>query len=159
MSAEKIEVPELKPVSTVSSEVAGDAPKEKPEDPRASEKYTFDFSFEDARGKTWTGKFTNNALTVGNYRLYKLTKARLCQNVPLEALDPDAEYVNDMLAHLSVSLEKNSDFPSWAKDLDKLPDIRIIAELYKEVASHEATFQRRESDPVGGEVSGEDGPG
>lgn len=138
-------IPELKSVEDLAAEIKGEKPKEADitEDPKASERYTFQFRFEDVRGKAWVGKFTNRILTIRQKRQYKILKAQLTGGTSIDALDGEAWMLAEQLAHLSISLERNSDFPKWAKDLESILDERVIAALYEEVASHEATFHRR----------------
>jgi hypothetical protein len=64
--------------------------------------------------------------------------------VPVAALDADLWELNEMLAHLSISLTER---PEWAKELEDLFDEELIVEIYKEVISHEDRFHRRGADP------------
>jgi hypothetical protein len=163
MSETAAVVPELKSATQITAELQGSAgnPDEvQSADPKDSKEYTFDFSHTDPRGKVWTGKFTNRILTVKQRRLMKVTKAQLAGGVPMSALDADIWEMNEMIAHLSVSLVKTAEgFPSWAKDLEELYDEEIITKLYGEVASHEATFHRRKSPAEAGAGVDEDGAG
>jgi len=153
-SASRAEIPELKSAVQLAAELRGedDHPIDPESDPKDSERYVFDFKYRDSRGKVWSGKFTNRILKVGQRRMLKILKAQLSGGVSVQALDADGWLLNGMLAHLQLSLERNSDFPKWAEDLEALYDERIIEALYEEVASHEAIFRRdgegdRESTP------------
>jgi len=141
-------VPELKSATQIAAELNGDAADtpDTSEDPKAGKEYTFSFSHTDPRGKLWAGKFTNRILTVKQRRIVKITKAQLAGNVPMHALDADIWEMNEMVAHLSISLNRNAkDFPKWALDLEDLYDEQIIVKLYAEVDSHESTFRRRDT--------------
>ena len=154
-------IPELKSATQLAAEIKGEVSDEIEEnvDPKDSEKYTFDFNYKDARGKIWSGKFTNRILTVGQKRQLKVLKAQLSGEVSVQALDNDVWLINEWIAHLSISLEQNKIFPSWAKDFEALYDKRIIGALYEEVDSHESTFHRRESPVISSESANEDGAG
>jgi hypothetical protein len=99
--------------------------------------YTWQFSWTDGRGRTWSGQFRNKVLSVRDRQMVGILRARLAAGVPLEALDDMTAEVNLMIAHLTYSLAER---PAWAKDLAALDDVRLLQEIYLEVADHEATF-------------------
>lgn len=148
MTASAAAVPELGDSATVAARVTGRDKADQvgeSQDPRDAKRYTFPFEYTDARGKVWRGTFTNNVLTVGQYRQVKIIKANLNAALPVSALDASTWELNEMVSHLMVSLDQEAEgFPAWAKKLDDLYDARIIEALYQEVASHEARFHRRE---------------
>ena len=152
-------IPELKSAVEIAAELTGESKEtSEPVDPRDATTFVFKFSHTDARGKIWSGKFTNHILTVRQRRLMKITKAQLAGGVPLSALDADAWELNECIAHLAVSLDRAADgFPKWAENLEDLYDETIIFKLYTEVASHEARFHRRGTDHSVGERAAENG--
>lgn len=130
------------------------------EDPRDQVTYTFNFEYTDTRGKRFAGRFTNKALTVGEWRKVKTIKAHLADGVPVSQQDQDVWEMNGRLAHLAVSLDyRAADFPIWARKLDDLFDEGVIIALYNEVASHEARFHRRIPPNKAGEGADEDSAG
>ena len=139
------EILEMRTAAQIAAELKGPAiVGETPEDPKDAKVFVFDFEYKDARGKVWAGKFTNHILTVRQKRLLKVTKAKLSGGVSVASLDVDIWQLNEMLAHLMLSLDQQAPgFPSWARDLEELFDEQIIERLYEEVASHEARFHRR----------------
>jgi hypothetical protein len=147
-------VPELKTVAELADQITGEA-KDTPEeavDPRDSPTFTFDFVYTDPRGKQWSGRFTNRILTNGMRRQQKVVKAHLAGGASIMTLDTDQWQMNEMAAHLAISLDQKADgFPSWAKNLDSLHDDGIVAALYKEVDGHEARFRRRDAVAAQGE--------
>lgn len=152
-------IPELKSAAQIVSELEGQADKAEDEniDPREAKEYTFDFSYTDARGKTWAGKFTNRILTIRQRRQVKVMKAQLSGGLSVASLDADVWEMNEMIAHLSVSLAKP--VPEWARDLEALFDEQIVIKLYEEVALHEATFHGRDAADSASARSVEDGAG
>jgi hypothetical protein len=137
-------VPELKTASELRDEVGAKVEVVPSVDPRDAIEYTFTFSYTDARGKVWAGRFTNRILNNGQKRLKKLLKMRLANQTAVEAQDADLWTYNEMVAHLAYSLDTAAkDFPDWARDLEKLYDEEIVAALWKEVDSHESRFRRR----------------
>lgn len=111
--------------------------KDPEEDPKTRREYTFDFEWKDGRGKVWKGKFTNEMLSIRKRQLVGVLRSELGNNLPVDALDQFTQEINLMLAHLAFSLTKK---PAWADDLSSLDDVRLVQEIYTEVAAHEATF-------------------
>ena len=111
--------------------------KDPEEDPRTRREYTFDFEWKDGRGKGWKGKFTNEVLSIRKRQLVGVLRSELGNNLPVDALDQLTSEINLMIAHLAFSLTKK---PTWADDLTNLDDVRLVQEIYTEVAAHEATF-------------------
>jgi hypothetical protein len=147
-------VPELRPAAEIAAEVQGQAEKKSQTDadPKAAEEYTFEFSHTDSRGKVWSGKVTNRVLTIRQRQQAKVVKATLSGNLPVSALDADIWNLNEMVAHLSVSLVKR---PKWASELTDLYDEEIITKLYEEVIAHENYFRGPREDPSVGEKPSE----
>jgi len=139
--------PELQSASAIKAQLDGTADRPEPEtsNPKDQKVYEFDLDYTDVRGVRWTGHFVNHILTIKEKRLVKVIKARLGGGVPVSSLDADVWEMNEMIAHLQVSLDVNAEgFPHWAKDLENLEDEAIVFELFKEVDGHEARFHRRE---------------
>lgn len=99
--------------------------------------YTWQFSWKDGRGRVWSGQFGNKVLSVRDRQMVGILRARLGAGVPVESLDGMTTEINLMIAHLTYSLTER---PAWAKDLAALEDVRVLQEIYMEVADHEATF-------------------
>jgi hypothetical protein len=139
--AEAAQVPELKSAAQLAADIKGDGEqKSTTADPRDAKEYSFELAWTDPRGHEWTGKFTNRILNIGDRRKAKVMKAQLGGNVSVEALDVDIWDLNGILAHLAFSLIRK---PEWAKDLEKLEELGVVYEIWKEVDSHEARFHRR----------------
>lgn len=117
------------------------------DDPRAQEKYTFKFSYTDARGKEWAGDFSTKILTIHERQMVGALRAQWGGGLPVSAMDALTNELNLMLAHLTYSL---SDKPTWAANLRKLQDFQLLQKIYEEVASHEAYFLGWGSDSTGG---------
>lgn len=148
------DIPELKSAAQIASELDRKDSNEETQDPKEARAYTFDFSYTDARGKLYAGKFTNQILTIKQRRQVKVTKAQMSGGVSVSALDADQWEMNEMIAHMAISLDRKS-MPEWALDLEELTDDRIVYQLYAEVASHEATFRGGgAADPSGEAASG-----
>ena len=106
-------------------------------DPRAQEEYTFDFEFEDSRGRRFSGKFTNKALTRAEQRRVAAIETQLNGGAPYATVPPLVGPVHHMIAWMEVSLTKR---PPFAKDLDAIRSNRLIEKLYSEVWSHQTYF-------------------
>jgi len=157
MSAET--VPELKTASQLAAEVQGTTEQDVVQDdvdPKDQREYTFEFDYTDARGKQWKDKFTNQILSIRQRQQVKIIKAQLGGGIAVSALDADIWTLNEMVAHMTVSLIKR---PDWAKELTSLLDENLIEALYEEVASHEAQFHGREASVTAGPVSDKDRTG
>lgn len=149
-SKHSTELPELKKASELAAEIQGKSVESAVEDgvdPRDQREYSFNFSHKDRRGKTWRGSFINQILTIRQRQQAKVLKAQLSGGVPIQALDADIWALNEMVAHMTISLIKR---PDWAEELTDLLDEDLIDALYKEVASHEAFFYRRAADNSAG---------
>jgi hypothetical protein len=121
-------------------------------EPRLKEEWAFDFHHVDRVGREWKGSFKNQILSIDEINQVGVWRARLCGNVPIDALDAATLDNAERLAHLTVSLKKR---PDWAADLGKLKDPEILKKLYQEVSSHEDIFHGRGQDPA----VGDGGPG
>lgn len=99
--------------------------------------HEFDLDYTDSRGMLWTGHFKTHVLTLGEKTQVGLTRARLAGGVSPISLDPQTLDILEMQAHLAVALDGG---PEWAKNLSGIRDINVLAEVYKEVLSHEERF-------------------
>ena len=111
--------------------------KDPSEELKCHKEYPFDFSWTSPNGKAWKGKFVNKILTIADRQNAGVTMARLGGGMPTESLDVLTEEINVIIAHMMFSLVKT---PEWAKNLRELHEVSLIQAIYKEVASHEATF-------------------
>ena len=102
-----------------------------------SPEHTFDLDYTDRRGYHWTGRFRCHVLTIKERATVGLTRSRLTANTPSNVIDAATLNILEMQAHLAVALDE---CPDWADALGDLYDVAVVAEIYKEVASHEATF-------------------
>jgi hypothetical protein len=121
---------------------AGDPAKiPAPENPeklaKSQKEYTFTLNWTDGRGKTWAGKFTSRILSIRDRARVGLMRARLNGGLPVESIDAYTAEINFMVANLAFCLAEK---PEWANDLMSLDNVELLQALYKEVASHEATF-------------------
>jgi len=114
-----------------------DIPEKEADDPRAKREYTFEFNWKDGRGKIWKGQFTNKVLSIRDRQLVGIMRSNLASGISPSNLDAYTGEINLMIAHLAFSLTER---PKWAEDLLVLDDVRILQELYLEVANHENTF-------------------
>lgn len=135
----------IKPASQLAAELRGETESQLDTgDPRDQKEFTFELSYTDPRGKRWSGRFTNRILSILDRQRVKVLKARMSGGLPVAALDADIWTLNEMIAHLSISLIKR---PIWAEELTDLYDEDLIGQIYEEVAAHEARFFRRRPDP------------
>lgn len=107
------------------------------DNPREAEEYTFKFEWKDARGKSWSGEFTNKILTVLDRQIVGALQAQWQDHKPALAIDPELANMTYTVAHMTVSFVNR---PTWAKDLRTLHSLELIQALYLEVLAHEATF-------------------
>lgn len=105
--------------------------------PKHEERYSYEFDWTDKRGRRWQGSFTNEIASIYGRRLIGLTRARALGGTPFASIDRDTDLLIHMMAWMQTTLVEK---PSWFADPDKLKSERLIAEVFKEVASHEATF-------------------
>jgi len=106
-------------------------------DPKLKEKYIFNFSWEDGRGKTWEGVFANKILSIKEQQAVGVMRASLNGGIEFKAMDPFTAEINLIISHLAFSLVQK---PEWAEELRELKDVSLLQALYGEVAEHEATF-------------------
>lgn len=132
---------ELKQEITEQVQPEKAAPTKEDADPRDDEEWTFSFDWTDARGKSWTGTFTNKILSIGEQQAVAAARARFTGGMPWESIDPEMQVINQAVAHMMYSLtpEKNAD---WGKDLRALKDPSLIIALWSKVSSHETRFFR-----------------
>ena len=124
------------------------AQEKKPEVPRVPR--TLKFRIEhDSRflGKV-EGDFETTVLTPRLSIMVGANRSRLLASGQSSHLDPSTVHIAEEIAHLSVCLTKK---PDWF-DPETCEDRELLAIIYGEVASHEATFWS--ADEIG---SGEEG--
>ena len=102
--------------------------------------YTFSFSFTGAGGRVYAGTFTNRVPDVRTRMQIGVLRAQLGGGMPVESLDGLTRELNQIVAHLTFSLETR---PSWANELRNLEETEVLYKLYEEVMAHEATFLGR----------------
>lgn len=112
--------------------------------PLASEEFVFFIEHVDGAGVRRKGEFKNRILTIEQRLNLSLLQARLTRNTPWDAIDPDGQYLANVISHLTVSLVMK---PEWFKT-SELRDITLLNKVYAEVARHEAYF-RGERTPQG----------
>jgi hypothetical protein len=150
-------IPELQGLDETAEAVTGETPpKSAAADPRRREQYEFDLDYKDTQGVRRTGTFVNSILTIKQKRERGVLKARLSGNTPVSALDADTWELNEMLAHLKLSLTK---VPAGYENLEALYDEGIVRAIYREVALHEDTFHGRPTNQAVGAESGEGAAG
>lgn len=120
------------------------------DDPRDQEEYTFAFDWTDARGRRWTGTFTNKIVTLYQRRLIGLTRARVLGGLPIESVDVATQTLIHMSVWLQTSLTAR---PNWFADPDTLNDDALVAAVFEEVAAHEATFHRHPTPQAPGQAA------
>ena len=116
-----------------------EAAQKKPVDPRIEEEYVFDFKWKDARGKSWSGRFKNRILSIAQQQLVGALQSDMAGGKPYHSLDPMTAEINLLCAWMAVSLDEE-ERPLWAKDFRSFKNVLLLQAIYKEVASHEATF-------------------
>ena len=125
---------------------------------------SFSISYKDDSGELREGSFTTKRLSIRDranigVRRSQLSGGMYCvrddEGTPTgRGLDADTEFLNSMIAHLEISLDRS---PIWW-DLEKIADLGLVHEVYAKVAEHEASFFRardREEDESG-QVRAED---
>lgn len=135
---ESFQIPETEDLIEDAKEDVTPVPKTKnpDNDPRDSTEYAFHFRWTNGK-KVWEGDFVNKILNLAEQQQVGVIRARLAAGLPIESLDPLTIEINLMLAHMALSLIT---VPDWAKDLRLLNSVRLVQDLYEEVASHEAHF-------------------
>lgn len=113
-------------------------------DPRDEETYPFQFKYEDAKGRKFSGSFTNKILTIQE----KMARASLEASFAggfRDSLDDTQQIVNLAIAHMTFSLVKRDEQspPKWADNLRSLTDENVILALFEEVSAHEGIFHGR----------------
>jgi hypothetical protein len=107
------------------------------DEPRMKERFEFEFSYTDKRGRTWKGRFTNKILDSTEICRVAVLRSRLLGGVPLSSIDDFTLEHSEILSHLTISLV---DRPKWAMDLGKISNPTLLSLIYKEVSQHEAIF-------------------
>ena len=134
---EPVAIPDSPKEAVQESKLPGDLNDHKGVDSLVESTKTFTLDYTDQRGYHWGGTFKTHILTIKERTVVGLTRARLSGGVPPESLDSTTISILEIQAHLAVSLD---DAPDWADNLVEFRDIGVLAEIYKEVASHEAQF-------------------
>jgi len=123
-----------------------------PQDPRAKEVYTFRFEYTDTQGKVWRGHFQNHARTIMDRQAQANMQAAWQGGIPHNAYDPEGAFLNEILAHMSITLKPVEGSNSFdIDDVRRATDIDLVNKLYEEVIGHEARFHRRRKAQEGGE--------
>lgn len=125
-------------------------PEEDEANSRRNPVFTFDFHHATARGKVYTGTFTNSVLTAGQEAGMGVVIARVTGGAPWESLPEDVQRLARAIAHLTLSLndsDGNFTGPAWARDLRKVLDVDVILALFNEALLHENTFFRVDAPP------------
>lgn len=123
-------------VETASVPEKPKADPDKP-DPRGEKKYMFTLEHRDARGKVWTGQFTNKILSIHERQQVGAMRSMLGAGQPIQSLDALTIELNLMVAHMTYSLVEK---PDWAENLRSLEDPSVLQAIYTEVDSHESFF-------------------
>lgn len=124
-------------MSQTALEAAGVAqPSEKRK--KAQREKPFHVHFQSADGAVYDGDFTNKILSLGQRSVVGALQAKFADGVPYETLDYDTRRLNEMVAHLSVSLVRR---PDWFKDIAGIYDVDLLQVVYAEVLTHEAEFR------------------
>jgi hypothetical protein len=107
---------------------------------------TFSIDYEsDIDNYHYRGKFTCKKLSIKDLSALGVRKAQLNGGFHYDAgnpgrgVDEQTDEMNNMVAHLELAIV---DAPAWW-DLDKITDLDLIAEVYKEVAEFEYSFLGR----------------
>lgn len=98
---------------------------------------TFTFETSDRRGRRWGGSFTTHVLTYRENIEMGVTMSALAGGVPIGSLPDETALLIEMISYLSIAVD---DCPKWAENLERIRDTRVVAALYEEVASYEASF-------------------
>lgn len=101
--------------------------------------YAFDLNFVDSRGRVWAGAFKAHVLTIMERGQAGLTRARLLNGLPVQAVDPYTLQLLDMQAWLAVAIDAA---PEWAKNMQDLRDPQVVEAIYKEVVGYEERYFR-----------------
>lgn len=109
-------------------------------DPRAQNPYTFDFSWRDARGKLWEGRFQTHMPTPMDLMRAGVMQARLLGSTPKESLDAFTDEIAYMVSRLSFVLDTRPDW--FANPIGLVDGVPLIQAVYEEVASYEAFFRQ-----------------
>lgn len=126
-----------------------DRPEPEPiQNPRLEEAYTFPFSFTDARGRTYTGTFTNHILNTHEKMQVAILNAQYNAGLPYESIEGGQQVVNRGIAWMTYSLRGRSNLvpKGWADNLRQLKNDDLIIELFSEVSAHEGFFHGRITD-------------
>lgn len=132
---------------------ADEAPAGQPPKGPENEVWTFPFTFENTRGETFEGPFTDHILR-GRREVRRVEQlaAKLGGGVPYEMLAEDARLMNRVQAHMEISMPA-AERPKWARSLDDLDDEVLLA-LWKKVEEHEVHYFRLRKDQASGANDG-----
>lgn len=99
--------------------------------------FSFEVDYEDkGRSLRWRGRFRAHVLTLAEKAQVGITRARLTNNTPIDALDAATIQILEMQAHLAVAIDSG---PDWWKP-NKLRDVNVLHAVYAEVAKYERRF-------------------
>ncbi len=93
----------------------------------------------------YQGSFTTKKLSIADTSAVGVRKSQLNGGMyhhpdrPGMGVDEDVDNINAMIAHMQISLVTT---PKWW-DINTLPDMGLLSEVYKEVAAFENSFHNR----------------
>lgn len=132
--------------------------------PNTLSRKTFNFEFKADDGETYTGQFTTKRLAIKDRAKVGVKKSQLMggmhcvrdeEGVPTgQGVDEYTDSLNEMIAHLEVSLEQK---PVWF-NLEEIADVELVQAVYREVMDFEMSFFRaanRADDTRGSDEVGE----
>jgi hypothetical protein len=106
---------------------------------------TFSVEINSDDGQRYVGTFTSKKLTIRDITQLGVRRTQLCGGLtfspetPGHGIDADTYNLNSMVAHLELAVV---DAPDWW-DFDKITDLTVMSEVYKEVVSFENNFPGR----------------
>lgn len=117
---------------------------------------TFAVDIASSDGQRYVGTFTSKKLTIRDITQLGVRRTQLCGGLkyeplaPGQGLDVETHNLNNMIAHLELALTVS---PPWW-DLEKLTDLEVLSQVYKEVLDFENNFPgtgRRGTSEAGGQ--------
>jgi hypothetical protein len=135
-------------------------PEPEKKDPRDEKLYTFPFKFTDLKGRTFSGTFTNQILSIGEKMNVSALESSFNGGQPYDSIEPVQQVVNRGIAHMTFSLKKRADLKpkGWADNLRTIDDEDLVLALFSEVSAHEGTFHGRTKDQAVGAPEEGDAP-
>lgn len=108
-------------------------------DPRAHNPYTFQFEWEDTRGKKWSGSFTAHFPTPMDLVKSGVMQARMTGSTAKDSLDALTDEIAFIVSRLSYCLDKR---PEWFKDpMGIIDGVPLIQAVYGKVVDFEQFFR------------------